>query len=53
MYKLWIYLYRKVYFSIVYLHRDLISTKTLIQLISALYEDIIRMKKGKKEKREG
>ena len=53
IYKLWIYLYRKVYFSIVYLHRDPISTKAFIQLISSLYEDIIRIKEKGKQRKEG
>ena len=51
-YKLWIYLYNRIYFSIVYLHKDHMKTKALLQLISSLYVDIIRMKeKDKREKR--
>ena len=51
-YKLWIYLYRGIYFSKVYLHRYPISTKALLQLISSLHEDIIRMKEKERERRE-
>ena len=41
-----------IYFSIVYLHRDAISTKELLQLISSLYDDIIRMKEKERKRRE-
>ena len=49
---LWVYFYNRKYFSIIYLHRDPISTKATLQLIFLLYEDIIEWKK-EKEREEG
>lgn len=50
-YELWVYLYNRIFFEIVYLHIDPIKTKAILQLISSLYRNIITVK-GRKIKKE-
>ena len=51
-FKLQIYLYNRIYFRRLHLHRDPISTKVLLQLISSPYLDITRMKEKERKRKE-